>query len=157
VKYLLSVGSNIRPAENMRSVLLQMAGVFFDIKVGRFFRSPAYGMRSFRPFWNGVVLMRSDLDVHVLKAQLCQWEEESGRDRSHPNCSIRDRTLDVDIVWSEGSGWLLSKENITTLPYLRAPIASLMPGCFPVYTTFLSPVCFSFQGHLLGYRPMHIQ
>jgi len=156
VKYLLTIGSNVQPASNVRWALSQMLDAFGNIKVGRFFQTPACGMKSSRLFWNGAVLIDIPMEKKDLKVRLCKWEEESGRDRTHPKCSTRDRTLDIDIVWSEQSGWLISHENITNADYLTAPIASLMPICFP-HRDRLMPIYFSFRCKLLGVRPVHLK
>jgi len=156
LRYILSVGSNIRPQIHVRWVLKQMLNRFDDIYVSRFFRVPAYGMWSKHEFWNGAVMIDSDDEADVLKAVLSKWEEQSGRDRSHPQCSLRDRTLDIDIIWNEGCGWVEPMEIIRSRPYLNLPISSFMKIKVKE-RTLLKPVYFSLNGHLLGSRLVHLK
>jgi len=156
MKYLLAIGSNVRPNLNIRWVLCQMLDAFDGVEVGRFFCSQANGMESRHLFWNGAVLIEAHSELQALKEQLCRWEVESGRDRTHPKCSLRDRTLDIDIVWSDQDGWYVSPDNIARVAYLAGPIASLMPVIFPRQES-LAPVYFSFHQRILGGRPIRLK
>jgi len=152
MKYILAIGSNIRPHVHVRQVLKKMVHTFDEVRVGKFFYSPAYGMHSHRLFWNGAVSIDTHLSPAALKMLLCQWEKESGRNRDHPKCSLRDRTLDMDIIWGASCGWLESIACLRERPYVWLPISSLLDlkggVCEPLH-----PIFFSLSGKVLGRRP----
>ncbi len=156
MKYLLAVGSNLHPKVNVRWVLSRMQCEFDYVRVGRFYHSQPSGMKSGHSFWNGAVMVESRMDIIDLKTCLCMWEVESGRDRMHPKCSLRNRTLDVDITWSDCDGWVERVETIMKHSYLHAPLSSLM-FLPPVRKGTLKPIYFSFQGRLLGGRPVSLK
>jgi len=156
MKYLLAVGSNLHPKVNVRWVLSRMKYSFDYVKVGCFYRSQPRGMKSGNSFWNGAVMVESGMDVVGLKECLCLWETETGRDRKHPKCALRDRTLDLDIVWNERDGWLESIDTIMQNSYLYMPLSSLV-FLLPIRKGTLKPIYFSFQGRLLGGRAVSLK
>jgi len=153
VIYLLAVGSNLQPEKHVRWMLRQMFEIFEAVQVGRFFSSKAYGIKSRHLFWNGAVIVQTSLNVEDLKTQLSEWEVLSGRDRSHPQCSLRDRTLDIDIVWSSVDGWYESLAKIKECDYLAVPLSSLAHFRVPSRGR-MKPVFFRWQKKLLGARPV---
>jgi len=164
LKYILSIGSNIQPYIHVRQVLQKMHHNFDEVYVGRFFRSPADGMQSNHLFWNGAVLIDTPLSPINLKSRLCEWEEESGRDRSHAQCSLRDRTLDVDILWCEDTGWLELLSHVKACPYLFFPVSSLayrrekqLMRSNGKSSAVLKPVFFSLNGCLVGRRVFRLK
>jgi len=152
MKYILAIGSNIKPHVHVRQVLKKMLNEFDEVKVGKFFYSPAYGMNSHRLFWNGAVAIESGLSPNTLKMLLCQWEKESGRNREHPKCSLRNRTLDIDVIWGDSCGWLESLAYIRERSYMWLPLSSLLKWKGHVREA-LHPVFFSLNGQLFGQRP----
>lgn len=130
MKYIISIGSNIKPARHVPWVIEKMYDEFDTVVVSRFYRTDAYAMTSHTVFWNGAVMVESTLSREALKVLLCSWEIASGRNRSHPQCSTRDRTLDLDILWQEKQGWFEEVSILRGLPYIWQPISSLLalPG-----------------------------
>jgi len=126
MRYIVSIGSNINPSQHVPWVVRQMHQAFDEVVVSRFYRTQAFAMLSRYSFWNGAVMVRSDLSQDDLKKLLCDWEAESGRDRKHPQCSIRDRTLDLDILWQDKHGWFESVDDLKSLPYMWQPVRSLL-------------------------------
>ncbi len=124
--YIVSIGSNIKPSHHVTWVVQHMNQAFGELIVSRFFQTQAFLMVSRHSFWNGVVMFSSDLPFDELKKLLSDWEVESGRNRNHPQCSIRDRTLDLDILWQDQSGWLDSIKELKGLPYIWYPMCSLL-------------------------------
>lgn len=151
MKYILAIGSNIRPHIHVRDALKKMMACFDAVRVGKFFYSPAYGIKSSRMFWNGAVLIETDLSPQALKDLLCGWEQASGRNRLHPKCSLRDRTLDIDIIWGDACGWLESPNYIQQRLYVLLPVASLLRYRHAAIKS-LRPVFFVLQGKVLGKR-----
>ncbi len=156
--YLLAIGSNISPRQHVVQSLRWMHASFLSLRVGCFYRSQAWGMDSRRTFWNGAVEVRCEDDVRTLKQQLNEWEEITGRNRQNPRCSVLDRTLDIDILWSDAQGWLCAEQQVRSTPYLASPVSSLvgewrsLPG-----TRALTPVPFMFNDRLLGLRPVNLK
>ncbi len=156
MKYLLAIGSNIKPEIHVRSALNQCLAHFDAVWVGRFYTSPAHGMQSNRVFWNGAIAFESSLSAAALKVLLCRWEGDSGRDRAHPECSKRDRTLDLDLLWCEDSGWLEPLHHVQHTAYVFLPLASLL-GLRSKQRLHLRPKYFSFRGQLLGGRRLRLR
>ncbi len=126
MKYIISIGSNIKPAHHVPWVIQKMYDEFDAVVVSRFYRTHAYAMKSHTVFWNGAVMVESSLSQENLKRLLCEWEVTSGRNRNHPQCSTRDRTLDLDILWQDQRGWLEDISKLRNLPYMWQPISSLL-------------------------------
>ncbi len=115
-------------------------------------------MDSHRPFWNGAVEIRCAADVRTLKLKLNEWEEMTGRNRQDPRCSILDRTLDIDILWSDAQGWLCAERQVQRTPYLALPVSSLVRKWrYCSDANMLVPVPFMFNGRLLGLRPVNLK
>lgn len=51
-------------------------------------------------FLNAVAFVETKLNQQELKTLFNQWEIEQGRDRNHPDSSLRDREIDLDILFS---------------------------------------------------------
>jgi 2-amino-4-hydroxy-6-hydroxymethyldihydropteridine diphosphokinase len=126
MRYIISIGSNVNPSQHVPWAIENMQQMFNEVVVSRFYRTQAFAMSSKHCFWNGVVMLSSDLACDALKNLLSCWEVESGRDRNHPQCSTRDRTLDLDILWQDGCGWLDDVEGLKKLPYMWQPVCSLL-------------------------------
>lgn len=158
---MLAVGSNILPGVHVPWAIERMVSFFPFLVVGRFYRTCPVAIRTYRRFWNGAVLVESGLSVREVKKTLCEWEIESGRNRSHPNCSQRDRTLDIDILWSEGSGWIMPRALIEETPYLALPASGLLSlksrqKGSPRPLDY-RPACFVACDRLLGLRPVRVK
>ena len=154
--YMIAIGSNRRPQRNVPDALKKMLAAFGTVRVGRFFRTKGHHMSSAHRFWNGAVMVDAPFMQDQLKQRLFQWEKESGHDRSHSQCSTRDRTLDLDMVWGEHVGWLDDLSALKDLPYLWQPICSLLTVHSRKSHTMI-PVRFKVQGVLLGSRSLQIK
>lgn len=95
-KAFLSLGSNQRPEENLRSAFDALRERFGDIVASVVYRFPAVGF-SGPDFLNAGAVIDSDLDPVALNAWLHALEDAHGRDRGGPR--FGDRTLDIDIVF----------------------------------------------------------
>ena len=150
MKYIVSLGSNIRPSKHVPWVCKKMYDEFDSVVVSRFVRTKAYAMDSKHIFWNGAVMIETDLLFGALKSKLCMWEEASGRNRSHPQSSTRDRTLDLDILWCE-EGWIEPVSALRKMPYIWLPVQSLL-GSLGSSSSLCRPVWFKCSGKLFGKR-----
>lgn len=155
MKYIISIGSSIKPSQHVPWAMQKMCCEFDTVVVSRFHRTQAQGMKSHSLFWNGAVMVESDLSEPNLKTLLCSWEEESGRDRSHPQSSVKDRTLDLDILWQDKRGWLEDLSKLKRLSYVWQPISSLLT--LRVSKSDRNIVWFSMCNMLLGGRRIQLK
>ena len=155
MKYIVSVGSNIRPSKHVPWVCKKMYNEFDTVVVSRFYRTHAYAMTSHTVFWNGAMMIESHLSRKDLKTLLCDWEMMSGRNRSHPKCSTRDRTLDLDILWQDEQGWFEDVTTLKSLPYMWQPISSLL--ALRNHKKRCAIVWFSTCGMLLGGKRKYLK
>lgn len=95
-KAYLSLGSNVRPEDNLASALRALRERFGTLLVSPVYRTTAIGFDG-PDFLNAAAVLDSDLGVHALNDWLHALEDAHGRDRSGPR--FGDRPLDIDIVF----------------------------------------------------------
>jgi len=96
--YLLGIGSNIDPHNNIRQIIHLLLNEFPQLSLSRILTIPPIGMNSQRDFLNVVVFIETDSPEAALK-QICnRIEIELGRDRSDPDRKVKDRPADLDIL-----------------------------------------------------------
>ncbi len=96
--FLFSIGSNINPHQNVIKVLEHLLKQFPEIVISRVLKIPPVGMASQQDFLNLVVFIATDIELSALKSLFNKIETDLGRDRSDPNCKIKDRPADLDIL-----------------------------------------------------------
>tara|TARA_Y100001949_G_scaffold174759_1_gene182916 strand:- start:1411 stop:1830 length:420 start_codon:yes stop_codon:yes gene_type:complete len=109
--YLLGLGSNINPEENLPRARAALAGITDVITISPVVDTPAVGDSFNYPFQNQLMLVCSPLESTELKQQLLDIEEKLGRE---PKCEARkfkDRTIDIDIL-----GEAQSREDCIQFP-----------------------------------------
>ena len=104
--YVVSIGSNIQPEQNVAVAVGALAQSFGSLYLYQRVYTQAQLVESDHLFINSVLVLRSELSAADLKTQLCRVEEWLGRDRSDPKRSVKDRSCDLDIIhqlesWSE--------------------------------------------------------
>lgn len=124
--YLCSMGANLQPEQNFakaRSVVQQLGDAYYSKAI---YTKPV-AMSSQRDFLNALFILRSDIDSHRLKLQFNAIEQQLGRDRSDPLCSMKDRPMDIDILGLLSSIDDLHNHQIwQQVPnYLQAAVPSL--------------------------------
>lgn len=113
--YLLGLGSNINPEQNMTRMIGQLLKHFSPLYLSRILHIPPVGMNSHRQFLNGVAFIETEMSERALK-QLCNDIEITlGRDRSDPNSKLKDRPADLDILahFDKVNAWQQSASTIT--------------------------------------------
>ena len=95
-KAYLSLGSNIRPEENLRKAVAALRARFGEVVVSPVYRTPAVGFRG-PDFLNAIAVIDSDIHPFALNDWLHALEVAQGRDRR--DASYSDRTLDIDIIY----------------------------------------------------------
>ena len=140
-KAYLSLGSNVRPEQNLASALHSMRQRFGPMVVSPVYRTTAIGFEG-PDFLNAAAVIDSDLDVHALNVWLHALEDAQGRDRNGPR--FGDRPLDIDIVFyddlvTQGAGNLRVPRPELKHAFVLKPLVDIAPG-------FVDPV----SGHTLA-------
>lgn len=119
--YLCSMGANLAPEENFakaRSKLTPLGEVHYSRAV---YTKPV-DIDTEHDFLNSLFVISTQLDAEVLKMAFNKIETELGRDRDDPECSQKDRPMDLDILGA------IDEEVWQTVPdYLEGVIPSLQP------------------------------
>ena len=125
----LSVGSNIDPQTNVRSL-----GKILRRRFPHLQRSPVYESETVGfdgdNFLNLVIAVDTDEPLGELAAYFKALEDQLGRDRSQPRFS--GRTMDLDILTygdlcGEHEGVLLPRPEIMDNAFVLQPLADLLP------------------------------
>jgi 2-amino-4-hydroxy-6-hydroxymethyldihydropteridine diphosphokinase len=96
--YLLGIGSNINPNDNIKQITSSLLDYFPQISLSRVLSIPPIGMNSQRDFLNVVAFIETDETEANLK-QICNNIEITlGRDRNDPHRKTKDRPADLDIL-----------------------------------------------------------
>ena len=96
--YLIGIGSNIEPHDNIVAIINQLLEHFSRITVSRVLLLPPIGMNSQHDFLNVVVFIETDIAKEKLKDICNAIEIILGRDRNDPTRKTKDRTADLDIL-----------------------------------------------------------
>ncbi|MCI0713608.1 MAG: 2-amino-4-hydroxy-6-hydroxymethyldihydropteridine diphosphokinase [Chloroflexi bacterium] len=115
-RYVVGIGSNIRPAENVAGVLRRLLDMTDSMVISRIIETTPEGFQSDNQFLNLAVCMGSPLDESTLKAEFVRLEIDMGRNRNDPQSSKKDRPADLDILFE------LPHIELPPEPYLR-PLA----------------------------------
>jgi len=91
----ISVGSNIEPAVNIRSAMLELRKHYPELVVSSVYESEAVGFNGDN-FYNLVVGFETAEDVREVAQQLRNIEDSHARDRKGPKFS--SRTIDLDLL-----------------------------------------------------------
>lgn len=165
--FFVSLGSNIKPEHHIAEALETLANRFSPLISFPVVHTPPCDIESENEFLNGLVLFYSDLTEEQIKEQFNALEERSGRDRSDPARSEKDRTLDLDILAVQDT-LDLSVCSTFDEPYTQQCVraAELFKGEGHVLrkaSPFGAPpsgdlpcATISIAGNLLGHRPAAI-
>ena len=96
--YLLGIGSNINPNENIAKIIVLLLDHFPSLSVSRVLEIPPIGMNSHRDFLNIVVFIETNMIEKSLKNICNNIEIKLGRDRADPGRKMKDRPADLDIL-----------------------------------------------------------
>ncbi len=128
----ISVGSNIRPAENVRRALHLLGRLVPLEALSTFYATPPLGRPDQPPFYNGVVKGQTDLPPGILKFQVLRdIEARLGRQREADQYAPRPIDLDILLYgdWVEESeGLVLPDPQIAERPFLALPLYELAPN-----------------------------
>jgi 2-amino-4-hydroxy-6-hydroxymethyldihydropteridine diphosphokinase len=97
-EYVISLGSNINPENNIGKAKAELKRLSEIIAESNFiFTKPLFFLDQ-QDFLNGVILIRSDMDIPTLKDSLVLIEKKLGRVKDYDKNG--PRTIDLDIIVS---------------------------------------------------------
>ena len=97
---VIGLGSNIDPEANLEQAVQELESRFKVSKRSQWTRTKPIGIQDQPDFYNGALLMETELEQQSLKKELKQIEDIMGRDRSLPK--FGPRTIDLDIlIWNK--------------------------------------------------------
>ena len=96
---VIAMGSNIDPKANLELAVVKLKSRFNVSKQSQWIRTKPIGILDQPDFYNGALLMETELDLESLKKELKSIENLMGRDRSLPK--FGPRVIDLDIlIWN---------------------------------------------------------
>ncbi len=98
-KVVIALGSNIEPEENLELAVVELKSRFKVSKRSRWLRTKPIGILDQPDFYNGVLIMVTELGMESLKQELKSVEDLMGRDRSKPKFGPRIIDLDI-LIWN---------------------------------------------------------
>ncbi len=123
----VSVGSNIDPAENIRSAMALFKRCYPRFELSCVYESEAVGFEGDN-FYNFVIGFDTDHGVDRVARLLRDIEDRHARDRSGPRFSARTIDLDLllydDLVAPEMN---IPRDEITKNAFVLRPLAELAP------------------------------
>jgi 2-amino-4-hydroxy-6-hydroxymethyldihydropteridine diphosphokinase len=126
--FLCSMGANLAPELNFakaREHVSKLGTAYYSRAV---YTKPV-NMESEHDFLNALMLLETSLDATALKDHFNTIEVALGRDRNDPQCAIKDRPIDIDIlcevdnqqnIWDKVPSYLED-----TIPTLRGVLVAL--------------------------------
>lgn len=96
--YLCSLGSNIEPQRYFPQAQAALQLLSSNLTFSRNIATTPVDMVTDNQFLNALFLIQTPLTELELKQEFNRIEEALGRDRSDPKRSVKDRTIDIDIL-----------------------------------------------------------
>ena len=119
---VIGLGSNIDPEANLEQAVLELKSRFKVSKRSQWTRTKPIGIQSQPDFYNGALLMETELEQQSLKKELKRIEDILGRDRSLPK--FGPRTIDLDIlIWNKK----VVDEDYYERDFLRKGVEEIIP------------------------------
>ncbi|MEQ3696633.1 MAG: 2-amino-4-hydroxy-6-hydroxymethyldihydropteridine diphosphokinase [Pseudomonadales bacterium] len=95
--YHVSIGSNIRPSNNIGCAVAKLSQCFGELTLFPRVITDAVDMIEGNEFINTAAIFESLMIPSEVKAILNDIERDLGRDRDDPLCSVKNRCCDIDI------------------------------------------------------------
>ncbi|MDT7524651.1 MULTISPECIES: 2-amino-4-hydroxy-6-hydroxymethyldihydropteridine diphosphokinase [Idiomarinaceae] len=95
--YLCSMGANLAPEQNFKLAKQQLTTLGEAWYSAALYTQPV-AIETDHEFLNALLLLRTSYNPEQLKQQFNAIETSLGRDRTDPNCSHKDRPMDLDIL-----------------------------------------------------------
>lgn len=130
----LSLGSNIRPAENIVAAVDLLRRYTTVLAVSSVFESPPQGFREQASFFNLAVKAHTLRRPSLFKAAVLDRIEAQLKRVRDPQNKNAPRTIDLDIsLWNDevfeygSKPWRVPDEDITRFAHVAIPLADLAP------------------------------
>ena len=121
-KVVIALGSNIEPEENLELAVVELKSRFKVSKRSQWIRTKPIGILDQPDFYNGVLIMVTELGMESLKQELTSVEDHMGRDRSKPKFGPRIIDLDI-LIWN---GNVIDKDYHYR-DFLRKGVEEILP------------------------------
>ena len=119
---VIGLGSNIDPEANLEQAVQELESRFKVSKRSQWTRTKPIGIQDQPDFYNGALLMETELEQQSLKKELKRIEDVLGRDRSLPK--FGPRTIDLDIlIWNKK----VVDEDYYERDFLRKGVEEIIP------------------------------
>ena len=119
---VIGLGSNIDPEANLEQAVQELKSRFKVSKRSQWTRTKPIGIQDQPDFYNGALLMETELEQQSLKKELKRIEDLLGRDRSLPKYG--PRTIDLDIlIWNKK----VVDEDYYERDFLRKGVEEIIP------------------------------
>ena len=119
---VIGLGSNIDPEANLEQAVQELKSRFKVSKRSQWTRTKPIGIQDQPDFYNGALLMETELEQQSLKKELKQIEDILGRDRSLPK--FGPRTIDLDIlIWNKK----VVDEDFYERDFLKKGVEEIIP------------------------------
>ena len=120
---VIGLGSNIDPEANLEQAVLELKSRFKVSKRSQWTRTKPIGIQDQPDFYNGALLLETELEQQSLKKELKRIEDLMGRDRSLPK--FGPRTIDLDIlIWNKK----VVDKDYYEREFLRKGVEEIMPN-----------------------------
>ena len=119
---VIGLGSNIDPEANLEQAVQELESRFKVSKRRQWTRTKPIGIQDQPDFYNGALLLETELEQQSLKKELKRIEDILGRDRSLPK--FGPRTIDLDIlIWNKK----VVDEDYYVRDFLRKGVEEIIP------------------------------
>ncbi|WP_405242987.1 2-amino-4-hydroxy-6-hydroxymethyldihydropteridine diphosphokinase [Lentisalinibacter salinarum] len=128
-RVFVSVGSNVRPEENLRLACGELERRFGGLELSSVYRNPPVGFDG-QDFLNLVAAFDTQADPEAVVAELEEIHELAGRRRDGER--FGPRTLDLDLLLYDdlvtaGPPLMLPREDVLKYDFVLGPLAELAP------------------------------
>ena len=119
---VIGLGSNIRPETHLELAVKELESRFIVSRRSSWSRTEPVGITDQPDFFNGAVLLKTNLEQNALKRMLREIEDQMGRDRNLPKSGPRVIDLDI-LIWNRE----VVDEDYYERDFLRKGVAEILP------------------------------
>ena len=128
--YYLSLGTNIRPEENIRKAVKKLAGLGKSLRVSKVYETAPVGGQPQANYLNAAAAVRSELDPADFFAAVQEIESDLGRVRTADK--FAPRTIDIDILMVDEDSLRIEGRNvphpdILSRNFVTIPLSEIAP------------------------------
>ena len=158
-RVFVSVGSNVDPADNVKSAVTMLRERFGRLQLSSVYRTAPVGFEG-DDFYNLVAALETDEEAHVVAAALRIVEDRHGRVRTGNKWG--PRTLDLDLLLYddlilEEAPLAIPRDEITEYAFVLGPLAELAGSRkHPVLGTTFSELWRGFDGADSALEPVNL-